>query len=141
MKYLLVFSAAILAAACATPRSPGTAAGAPPPAGAAVAPSGLDALLRGRVAGTPQECVEQRLLGGNRSFGDAIAFGDSSSEVVYLNRPPIPCPALGAGRALETRTVSGRLCRGDVVTVFDPVSGMHVGGCALGEFTPYRRAR
>ena len=141
MKHLLVCSAAILAAACATPRGPGAATGALPRATAAGAPSGLEALLHGRIAGAPQECVEQRLLGGSRSLGDAIVFGDSTSEVVYLNRPPIPCPALGTGRALETRTVSDRLCRGDVVTVFDPVSGMQVGACALGEFTPYRRAR
>ncbi len=140
MKHLLVCSAAILAAACATPRGPGTA-GAPPRARTAGASSGLEAVLHGRVAEPPQQCVEQRLLGGNRSFGGVIVFGDSTSEVVYVNRPPVPCPALGAGRALETRTVSDRLCRGDVVTVFDPVSGMQVGACALGEFTPYRRAR
>jgi hypothetical protein len=34
-----------------------------------------------------------------------------------------------------------QLCRGDIVTVFDPISGVEFGGCSLGEFTPYRATR
>jgi hypothetical protein len=29
----------------------------------------------------------------------------------------------------------------DIVTVVDPTSGTNYGGCSLGDFTPYRRAR
>jgi hypothetical protein len=97
--------------------------------------------LSGRIAGPPQTCVDLSSLGSNRSFGrNAIVFGSASDEVVYLNRPPAGCPELDASRALKTRTPTVQLCQGDVVTVFDPVSRVYFGSCALGTFTPYRRA-
>lgn len=61
--------------------------------------------------------------------------------MVYVKRPTGGCPGLDFGRALSTRNTSSTLCRGDVVTVFDPISGTQYGGCSLGHFTPYRRAQ
>ena len=100
----------------------------------------VDEALAGRVAGDPQACVEMRRIRGSRSFGDdAILFEGSTRDVVYLNRPAGGCTGLGMGRSFRTRTISSSLCRGDIVTAFDPVSGAEFGGCGLGDFVPYRR--
>ena len=62
-------------------------------------------------------------------------------DVVYVNRGAGGCRALAFGRALRTRNPTGNLCSGDIVTAFEPVSGVEYGGCSLGEFVPYRRPR
>ena len=109
----------------------------------AAAQSQLAEELRGRVqAGPPQQCVSTRNLRGNRSVGEgAIIFGTTGSDLVYVNRPPAGCPEIRPGRALRTRTTTTQLCAGDIAEVFDPVQNFGFGGCGLGEFTPYRRAR
>ena len=56
------------------------------------------------------------------------------------NQPAGGCPSLSLGRSLRTRTISTRLCQGDIVTVFDPVSGAEYGGCGLGQFVPYSQS-
>jgi hypothetical protein len=104
-------------------------------------PAGLAPILAGRAARPPVSCVSLRDLGGNRSVGEeAVVFGGNARRI-WVNRPPAGCPSLEAGRTLVVRTSSGRLCRGDIVTVFDPVSHAEYGGCGLGDFTPYDRVR
>lgn len=140
MKTVIVLSAAILAAGCTC--SGGPKASTRAHANAPEDEARLAAALAGRVAGPPQDCVNQADLGGNESYGrGAILFGDRTDDVVYVNRPPAGCPDLGVGRALKVRTTAAQLCRGDIVTVFDPVGGIEYGSCGLGEFTPYSRAR
>lgn len=136
MKSLILVPLAVLAlAGCASNENPQAAA-----ARAAENAANLDTALAGRTAQPGTSCVNERLLGGNRSYGEGvILFEGQSSAIVYVNRPPGGCPELRAGRALRTRTTTGQLCRGDIVTVFDPVSGIDYGSCGLGEFTPYRR--
>ena len=103
--------------------------------------SRLGEALAGRVAGPAVNCVSQRNLRGNRSIGEGVILFESTGGVVYVNRPPAGCPSLGFGRTLVTRTTGTQLCRGDTATVVDMSSGMGFGGCALGDFTPYRRTR
>ena len=98
--------------------------------------------LAGRSAGEPQSCVEMRRIRSSRSIGDdAILFQGSTSDLVYINRPAGGCPGLRMARSIRTRTTATSLCRGDIVTPFDPVSGAEHGGCGLGDFVPYRRSR
>lgn len=133
MKKLLMLPLLTLAAGCTDQR---------PMEMSAQAQTRLGAELEGRVAGAPQSCVPQRDLAGNRSVGEgAIIFDGRGRNVLYVNRPAAGCPELGPGRALKTRTTMTRLCAGDIVEVFDPVSGFSAGSCGLGEFTPYRRLR
>jgi hypothetical protein len=135
---LIVLLAAIFAAGCAHNGGPEASAQAQ----AAEDEAGLAAALSGRTAGPTQDCVDQRDLGGNKSYGKGvIVFGGPTDDVVYVNRPQAGCPDLDSGRALRTRATMARLCRGDIVAVFDPISGIEYGSCSLGEFTPYRRAR
>jgi hypothetical protein len=90
-------------------------------------------------AGAPVSCVNMRDLRGNRSAGEGAIIFDGPGQRIWVNRPPAGCPDLSFGRALQTRTTSTQLCRGDIAHVFDPVSGISYGGCGLGDFTPYER--
>jgi hypothetical protein len=99
-------------------------------------------ILDGRTAEPAGSCVHQRLLHGNQSLADGgILFGRDGDRLVYVNHPGGGCPDLGGGRFLVTRTPGARLCAGDIATVRESGGNMAVGSCALGEFTPYRRAR
>jgi len=140
VKTIVMLCAAILVAGCTHSGRPEASAGAQTQA--AEHEADLTAALSGRIAGPPQDCVTQADLGGNKSYGrDVILFSGRTGDVVYVNRPTVGCPGLDSGRALKTQTTMTQLCRGDIVTVFDPVSGVEFGSCSLGEFTPYRRAR
>ena len=138
MKTIMMLFAAVVAAACTHGGRPETRVRAQTQA--AEDEAKLAAALSGRIAGPAQDCVNERDLGGSESYGGrVILFRGPTDDVVYVNRPPAGCPGLDSGRALRVRTPAARLCRGDIATVFDPVSGTDLGGCSLGEFTPYRR--
>ena len=70
----------------------------------------------------------------------AIIFQGRNFKTLYVNRLEGSCPVLRMGRALKTDSGGSRLCRGDLVTILDPVSGLDYGTCPLGDFTAYRRA-
>ncbi len=100
----------------------------------------LSAELKGyEQSGPSVSCVSRRDLAGNRSAGESAIIFDGRGHTKFINRPAGGCPDLGLGRALVTRTTGSQLCRGDIATVFDPVSGVEFGGCGLGDFTPYKR--
>lgn len=105
---------------------------------AAPAPETLDQVLAGRTAGPSVACVSLRALGDNRSVDGAIVFGGGTHRL-YVNRPSQPCPSLAYGRSLIVPSPTGQLCRGDIARVVDLASGAEIGGCGLGEFTPYDR--
>jgi hypothetical protein len=136
MRYSLLLASVCLAAGCTTD-DPGERADmrASDEADLAVQLRGLEP------AGPPVSCVNMRDLKGNRSAGEtAIVFSGLGGRK-WVNRPAAGCPDLNFGRALKTRTTSTRLCRGDIATVFDPVSRIDYSGCGLGDFEPYRRVK
>jgi hypothetical protein len=138
MKTVILLCAVILAAGCASAGRPGASTQAQ--SQAAKDKGKLAEALSGRIAGPPQDCVNERDLGGHQSFGEGvILFSGNTSSVVYVNRPPAGCLGLNFRPALKIQTTTTQLCRGDIVTLFDPATGQGYGGCALGEFTPYRR--
>ena len=106
----------------------------------AAAQSELDAALAGRSPGPAMSCIPQRDIRHTRTIADGVMLFEGPGDVVWVNRPGGGCGALRFGRAFRTRTPSSSLCRGDIVTVFDPVSGMEFAGCSLVDFVPYRRA-
>ncbi len=139
MRALILLSAAVVVGGCTHRGQPAAGTGGRQAAGDEAA---LAAVLQGRVAGPPQDCVNLTDLGDSTPYGrDAILFRGHTDEVVYVNRPAGGCPALAFGAALRSRTSAAQLCRGDIVTVFDSQSGTEFGGCALGQFTPWRRPR
>ncbi len=136
---MLLCAAAVVAAACTHGGRPETRAR--DQARTAEDEAKLAAELSGMVAGPAEDCVLERDLGGNQAYGGrVILFRGPTDDVVYVNRLPGRCPGLDSGMAIKVRTPAARLCRGDVVSVFDPVSRTAFGGCSLGEFTPYRRS-
>lgn len=102
-------------------------------------PDAIRAAMQGRVAGQPVACISQIGLRSTRTIAGAMLFRGPGS-VIYVNEGPAGCSALALGRSIRTSAPGGRLCRGDIVTAFDPVSGISHGGCVLGDFVPYRRA-
>ncbi|HEX8572265.1 MAG TPA: hypothetical protein VF759_05900 [Allosphingosinicella sp.] len=133
MRYLTLFAYACLAAGCTTDEPVETTANDE---------AKLAAQLAGyEPAGPPVSCVNLRDLQGNRSAGEGAIVFDGLGGRKWVNRPAGGCPSLELGRALRTRTSSSRLCRNDIASVFDPVSGSEYGGCGLGDFEPYRRVR
>jgi hypothetical protein len=129
MKLLALVLPAAIAAACAM-QEPVERAG---PDESAIAEA-----VRGRTAGQPVACVTQFGLRNTRTVAGALLF-EGPGDVVHVNRGAGGCRALAFGRAIRTSNPSGRLCSGDIVTAFEPVSGVEYGGCSLGEFVPYRR--
>ena len=137
MKQVIALAAFAIAAGCA----------AQTPEHAARMQAESEAKLAAELSGFEQSgpavaCVSQRSLAGNRAAGnDAIVFSGRNPGTLYVNRPAGGCGELNYGRALIIRTTGTQLCRGDIATVFDPVSRTQFGGCGLGDFTPYKRTR
>ncbi len=137
MRTAVILLAALPLAACAHNAAPRATTRAK----AAGDEAALANVLKGRVAGPPQECVNLVQLTDNRAYGrDVIVFNGPTKDTVWVNRPPNGCLYLEPGRALLVKPTTDQLCRGDSVTVLDPTSGTQFGGCGLGQFTPYRLA-
>lgn len=132
MKKMLGIPLLALAAACAPVEPAELSAGAQ---------SELTAALRGLTPAEPVTCVSQRDLRNNRSFGQGVILFEGRGSMVYLNRPAGGCPGLGRDRTLVTNTPSGQLCRGEIVSIIDPISNTQFGACTLGDFQAYRRVR
>jgi hypothetical protein len=139
MKPIVVLVATVLAVACT--HGVGSKAGGSGGTQTAQDETALAEALTGRVAGEPQDCIRAAELAGNQTFGrGVILFRSRTNDVLYVNRPPGGCAGLDFGRAIKIQAPSTRLCRGDLITVFDPLTGAQYGSCGLGAFTPYRRA-
>ena len=133
MKTLLILACAGLAAGCTMND---------PPEASADDEAKLATELRDyEQRGDAVSCVSTTQLRGNRSAGEGAIIFEGLGANLWVNRPPGGCPDLRKHLALRTRTTGTQLCRGDIALVFDPGSGMSYGGCALGEFTPYRRVK
>jgi len=133
MRNILVSTLAVAALAGCAPS--GTTASSSGDGGAS-----LERALAGRTAEAPVSCVNLQQLDGNKGYPDgSIVFEGKNRSIVYVNRPAGGCPGLSSFRALRTKTTSSQLCSGDIITIFDPSSGIEYGSCGLGQFTPYRR--
>jgi hypothetical protein len=71
-----------------------------------------------------------------------IAFREGSRRV-WVSNLSHSCSNLGSGNyALVTKRYGGSgLCRGDIGQVADLTSGITVGSCVFGDFTPYEGTR
>ena len=131
MRHLIFLASACLAAACAADEPVDTTA---------ETEASLAFQLRNyEPDGPPVSCVSLRDLQGNKSAGEGAIVFEGIGGRKWVNRPPAGCPSLEFGRTLRVRTSGSQLCRNDIVTVFDGVSGSESGGCGLGDFEPYRR--
>lgn len=133
MKPVLMIMMAGLVVACA-------ASAKEPIELSAAAQAQLDEEISGRTAGPAASCVHMRDIRQTRTIAEGVMLFEGVGDILWVNTPGRGCSALRHGRAFRTVTPSTSLCSGDIVTIFDPVSGIEFGGCNLEEFVPYRRA-
>jgi hypothetical protein len=93
----------------------------------------------GRVAGEPVECIDARRFSSSRIIeGTAIVY-EAPGGTLWVNVPRGGGRLLSDWDVLVTRQHSTRLCRGDLVRLFDRASLTQTGSVLLGDFVPYRR--
>lgn len=96
--------------------------------------------LRGRTAGKPLACLNLRYTRSTRIIeGTAIVF--ESANTIYVNRPLAGAESLSESDALLTSSLTGELCRGEGVRLFDNASKVETGLVFFGDFVPYRKAK
>lgn len=98
----------------------------------------LARLLGDRVPGEAQDCLDSRQTNGSEAVGGQTMLYFQGSTI-YRNELIGQCSGLRADDIPVITSTSGRLCRGDMVrTVSRTTPAMTTGGCALGNFVPYR---
>jgi hypothetical protein len=132
MRIFMLAAGVVALCACATASEPAQRS--------ASAQRQYDNLLAGKVAGKAEKCLPTYRSNDMTIIDDnTILFRDG--RTVYVNHPLGGCNNLHqSGRALVTKNFGPQLCRGDLATVIDNVSGIPVGACSLGDFVPYRKS-
>lgn len=98
----------------------------------------LGALVAGRTAGEPRQCLDRFRETGYQTIGGALVFRFGSD--VYVNRTQGGgCDLAGTRDAIVVRAGISRLCSGDVARVVDSRTGVESGTCTLGAFVPYSK--
>ncbi len=96
--------------------------------------------LKGRVAEKPVSCINLTNVRNVQIIrGTAIVY--DAGSVKYVNRPRGGAEQLDHWDTLVTRLPSNRLCRPDIVRLYNSGSRFETGSISLGDFVPYRRVR
>ena len=96
----------------------------------------LAKMLEGRVAGDPETCIRDRPERGFTVIDDtAIVYKIGRTIWVNYTRNP---QTLDDRDTLVFRRFGSQICRQDIVTTIDPISGMYTGNVFLTDFIPYR---
>ncbi|QPQ55028.1 hypothetical protein IC614_12125 [Allosphingosinicella flava] len=96
-------------------------------------------ILKDRVAGKPQHCIDTSRILSSRIIDDTAIVYDAG-HTLYVNRPA-SAEGMNDWDIMVTRTFGSRLCDNDVVTLVDPGSRMMSGLVFLGEFVPYKKVK
>ena len=130
---LLAAAAATLAACTTTPPQPQPLS--------ADGQAKLQQLLAGKVAGAPSSCIPRHRADDMVVISDdLVLYKDGSNRVYRQDFGGAGCSGLASGfYAMQTRSSSSNLCRGDIVQVVDVRSGMLRGACTFGDFVPFTR--
>ena len=94
--------------------------------------------LDGRTAGKPLNCIRLRKVSSSIIDGTAIIF--ESSGTLFVNRPLAGAESLSESNALLIQSLTGEICRGEGIRLFDNTSRVETGLIFLGQFVPYRRS-
>ncbi|MGI4730487.1 MAG: hypothetical protein ACRYFW_01915 [Janthinobacterium lividum] len=103
-------------------------------------PAQLDAMLRGRVAGPPVQCIDPHWMQSTRII-EGVGIVYDAGRLLYVNRVQGHPEHLRWDDVLVSRVEGGQLCRIDPIRILDPVTRMERGFVVLGDFVPYRRIR
>lgn len=135
MRRLLIASLALIACGGAAPAS--ESAASDPKSDAAR----MERALKGLVPGKPINCISQfRPSYSTEIIGDTILY-KVNRRLIYRNETSGGCNATPGNDALIVRNFGSQLCRGNIIRTFHPISGFETGGCSLGTFTPYTKAK
>lgn len=96
--------------------------------------------LRGYEPGKPQSCIGA--FNRNRNvtvYGDTLVYRDGAK--LYRTDTGGGCFGLRRDDIIVTRSFTGQICRGDIVTTVDRTSGFNSGSCTYGDFIPYTKKR
>jgi len=98
----------------------------------------LAKLLEGRVAGDPQRCIRALPTPPMTVIDEtAIVYGRGST--IYVQRTTTP-EAIDRSDVFSVRQFqASRLCKQDMVTTSERISGIFTGNVMLEEFIPYTR--
>jgi len=110
----------------------------PPAPRSAEAEAKFQKLLAGKAAGSAVSCLPHYRADDMVTIDNStVAFKDG--RTVYVNHLIGECSGLSSGfYTLVTRSNGTGLCRGDIADVRDVRTGMIIGACAIGDFTPYK---
>jgi hypothetical protein len=100
----------------------------------------LTKLIGNRVAGEPVKCITLSNVRSVRII-DRTALVYEQGSTLYVNRPRGGAEHLNQWDTLVTQPFAGRLCRPDIVRLYDSGSRFESGWLSLGDFVPYRRVR
>lgn len=135
MRRLLIASLALIACGGAAPASESNSVDPKSDEGR------MARALKGLVPGKPVNCISQfRPSYSTQIVGDTILYR-VNNRLVYRNETSGGCNATPGSDALIVRNFGSQLCRGNIVRTFHPLSGFETGGCSLGTFTPYTKAK
>lgn len=101
----------------------------------------MERALKGLTPGKPVNCIAQiRPNYTTEAIGDVILY-KINNKLIYRNDTTGGCSAQNRYDALSVRNFGTRLCRGNIVRTVDTQVGIETGGCSLGTFTPYTKAK
>lgn len=134
MRILLLLIAGSVVASCTM---------APPPPAPLAQPSAeLQQLLAGKSPRGTLSCLPPMRSGDMRVIdGRTLAFGSVGSSSVYVAHLTPGCDQLGgAAYALLSRRFGGSsMCQGDMQQVYNTMSQMTVGSCAIADIVEFTR--
>lgn len=97
--------------------------------------------LAGFTPGKPVDCISQyRPEYSTETIGDSILYR-FNDRLIYRNKTSGRCDNGRTSDTLVVRNFGPRLCRGQIIQTVDLFVGFQTGGCALGDFTPYTKAK
>jgi hypothetical protein len=100
----------------------------------------LAKLLEGRVAGEPQRCI--RTLPNQRMQTiDDTAYVYGSGNTIYVQRTRDPGSISDSDALVSRRFNASEICKLDVMTTVDPVTGIFTGAVFFEDFVPYTRVK
>lgn len=129
------FLSTVCLLAAATACSPVTPRPLPAPQGVTAQ---AERALLGKVADTPQACISAREAANPLSLENGTGYRVSSS-LIYVQRFNGQCSRSMLRNAyLVRQSTQTQLCRGDIASLNDRVSGFPLGSCVYADFVPYR---
>lgn len=95
--------------------------------------------LKGRIAGTPQRCINASNLEAPRIIGETLIYRQGSR--LFVTRAEDGCPSLAGDPLLVTEVYGSNLCRNDRFRTVPRGASIPGPYCRFGDFVPYSRPK